>query len=74
MYCLNSFSTFNPRGFPNSLIESMKEGLIPFATNAGDSQYFTHSGRGIKLKPSSDSIYESIAFAIDTLQINNYKL
>ena len=55
-------------GFPNSLIESMKEGLIPFATNAGDSHYLIDSGRGIKIKkPSSDSIYESIAFAIDTL-------
>lgn len=48
-------------GFPNSLIESMSKGLIPFVTDSGDSYDIVSNNRGVKIeRPNSDSIANSI--------------
>jgi len=48
-------------GFPNSLIESMSKGLIPFATDSGDSFEIISNNRGIKIENTQP---ESIAYSI----------
>jgi glycosyltransferase involved in cell wall biosynthesis len=48
-------------GFPNSLIESMSQGLIPFVTDSGDSFDIVANNRGVKIKDyDSNSIEHSI--------------
>ena len=70
-------------GFPNSLIESMSEGLIPFTTDCGDSFEIISNNRGVKIEsPSPESIANSIINFLDSTQessvsetkhnINNY--
>ena len=48
-------------GFPNSLIESMSQGLIPFVTDSGDSFDIVSNNRGVKIEDiDSNSIEHSI--------------
>lgn len=48
-------------GFPNSLIESMSQGLIPFVTDSGDSFDIVSNNRGVKIEDiDSNSIQHSV--------------
>jgi glycosyltransferase involved in cell wall biosynthesis len=48
-------------GFPNSLIESMSQGLIPFVTDSGDSFNIIANNKGVKIEDiDSNSIEHSI--------------
>lgn len=56
-------------GFPNSLIESMSKGLIPFVTDSGDSYDIVSKNRGVKIeRPNADSIANSINNFINLTQ------
>ncbi len=48
-------------GFPNSLIEAMSEGLVPFTTDAGDSYKIISNNRGVRIRGKcSEDFYLSI--------------